>query len=307
MNVQPILTESLVVPPEFERETSNTTEDEQLAESIRQNGVQQPLIIARDGDIYAVIKGTRRLAIAKFLNIPKVPCVVLAVPDGEDPKSYMRKIRFIADEKRQDLLPTQRAELIRTIQESHKMKPSQLAKSLGITPDTLGNYLDVLKYIPAARNAIDAGHIKMHRARAFKGMTPQGQEMILRKHWKDLTESGRSTQLHERLREMYPPAKHPHLYLNPERTAELIARPQQTRKRRVTKNYSADEKKSLIADVKLQEREVAAGQVELKLLKRACMACGTVVAAILRDSTLHDVADVPPETLEELKAFSEAY
>lgn len=307
MNIQDILTDKLVVPPQFKRENSNTQEDEQLTNSIAETGVQQPLVVVREGENFNVIKGTRRLEAARFLGIPKVLCVIMTLAPDADIISFMGQMRVIADEKRQDLLPSQKAEILRTLIDDFGAKRSEIKDALGITTDTIGNYLDILKYIPKARTAIDSGQIKMHAARVFKGMTAGGQEMLLRKHWKDLTAPSRSSQLHEKMRALYPPEKYPALYISPETTAALIARPHTPRNKRVTKRYSSDEKKDLIADASLNKREIEKAHRQGPVYQQACMACSNVVAAILSDPSLHDMEGLDADMLFELKTFAEAY
>lgn len=307
MNVQDILTESLEIVPEFRRESGNTLEDEQLARSIAETGVQQPLIVTPDGDTYKVIKGNRRLDIARHLGIPKLPCVVLRPKEGTDLMSFMGTTRFMADHHRQDLLPSQKATMLRTLIDDFGVTKQEIKDTLGITVDTIGNYLDVLKFIPPVVAAIDKGDIKMHVARAFRAYNPAGQEMLLRRNAKDFTQPTRTHRLQEQLREIYPPGKFRHIYANPDAAAALAEKPKIKRIKRVTKNYSPDEKKKLIADATLNEREINKLEREGKAIKAACMACSTAISAILRDEELHDLDGLDENMMLEFEAVDDAY
>src|SRR5690348_2086938 len=108
---------SIGVPAQVSRPRPNRQEDDVLFRSIRQGGIQQPLVVLAVGNSYQLIDGSRRLDAARALGLPKVPAVV-DVPSGEvDSESYGRRIRFILDEHRQDLLPSQKAELIVKLKE----------------------------------------------------------------------------------------------------------------------------------------------------------------------------------------------
>lgn len=306
MKTREIRIDHLVTPAEFQREQTNTREDEQLTASIRNSGIQQPLVVvaSEDEENFEVIDGTRRLAIARSLGIPKLLCVVREVPDKEDRVPWMRMLRFIIDEKRQDLLPSQRADIIRHVMDKLGMSRQQVADYLGISSDTIGNYLAIHGFIPQARTAIDSGRIKVHAARALVGMTEAGQEMVLRKHEKEFQVPTRSTELHRRLRSLYPPEKHPTLYKDAKQTAALMARP---RTKRVTKNMSHEEKSKLINDVSMQQAELETNKEELKRIHAACVAAAVPIQAIVNNPRLHDVKLVSPAELAELKEFLKNY
>lgn len=305
MNTALLPTKSLVVPPEFLRETTHSTEDDQLLDSIKKGGVQQPLIVLRFGDGYRVIKGTRRLAAALTLGIPKVPCVVEEVPEGQDPLAYARRIRFITDEHRQDLLPSQRAEIIERLKADMKFTNEDVAAYLGVVPDTVTNWTAPLRYIPEVRDVIDDGRLTMRAARVFVGLTEKGQRHILREHLKELTGEG-TGMVHKKLRKLYSPAAHPEFYRDKEKAVARLTRTQP--KNRAPRSYSADEKRQLLNNVELKENELLDGKEEAKALREEIEAAIPIIAAIQRNRSLREyVAQKYPDMVDELKAFEDAY
>lgn len=307
MNIQLLPTQSLVVPPEFVREATNATEDAQLMASVKKTGIQQPLIVLRFGDTYRVVKGTRRLGVAVLLNIPKVLCVVDEVPEGEDAESYARKIRFSLDEHRQDLLPTQRAQIIHQIMNQMGISKTDFAADLGVVPDTITNWLAPLSYVPEVQQAIDNGTVTMHAARVFSGLSEKGQRHILTKHRAELASDTGKSRLHKSLRKQYAPNAHPDFYVEPQKAVQRLAGQSKTR-RRSPRAYTADEKKTLLNSVELKENELLDGKEEAKELRAQIEAAIPIVAAIQRNRPLRDyVAKHYPAMVEELKAFADAY
>lgn len=131
-----IRTDAIDVPKEYQR-TPSLIEDDALRKSIEGHGIQQPLVVISTGnDRYSLIDGFRRLEIARFLDLKSVPCVVDQLPEGADASDYQNRMRFVLDEHRQDLLPSQRANLIRKMQTMFQMTQAAVATYLGIDPGT---------------------------------------------------------------------------------------------------------------------------------------------------------------------------
>jgi ParB/RepB/Spo0J family partition protein len=296
--------ESIGVPAEASRPRPNRLEDEVLLRSIRQGGVQQPLVVLAVGHGYQLVDGSRRLQAARSLGLPKVPAVV-DVPTGDlDPESYGRRIRFILDEHRQDLLPSQKAELIVKLKEAMGLNNGQMATYLGVDPDSITNWLAGRRYIPEVVRAIDVGALTMQQAKALEGMGEEGQRVVWKKHSEELMEARGGS--HRRIREQYPPSKFPQYYINPERRAAILSRGKRPGSGARSKaSYTAEEKKKLLASVEMKEAELAELKEEMAQSKREIAAASPIVAALLRNAKLR--ALVPEEMLPELERFAESY
>jgi ParB/RepB/Spo0J family partition protein len=301
MNVQDILTSKIHAPAEFKRE--KTREDEQLRASIRASGVEQPLVVLASEGVYKVIKGTRRLAIAKELDIPKLPCVILTLPAGADEMAFMRKERFRIDEHRQDLLPTQRAELVEEIKRAHGFTNPQVATYLGVVPDTIANWTDILKYDKQIQKAVDEGKVKLSALRPLRAIKPEEQLPLFLRHQDEFSNTGATKKLQKRFDHEYSPEKKPELYAKPKVSAAIRSRPKKAR--RVTKNYSHVEKKKLIDSLEMQEAEQAANRQEIREFREKNAACIPLIAAIIRNKNLW--ALVPEEMRAELTVWAQKY
>lgn len=296
--------DAILVSEEASRPRPSKVEDDVLMRSVQQGGIQQPLVVLSSGDKYHLVDGSRRLAVARALGIPKVPCVVDTPPQGVDVEHYGRRIRFILDEHRQDLLPSQKAELILKLKEHMGLNNGQMAAYLGVDPDSITNWLAIRRYIPEVVRAIDAGGLTMQQAKAMEGMGEEGQRTVWKKHGEELSQARGGS--HRRIRELYPPQKFPEYYVDPDRRAAILARGKKgPGKEKARASYTADEKKKLLASVEMREAELAELREEAAQAKREIGAASPVIAALLRTPKLR--ALIPEEMLPELERFAETY
>jgi ParB/RepB/Spo0J family partition protein len=303
MDVQLIPVSKIDVPSEYQRDESKVRDDI-VRKSIKEAGVQQAVVVVPNGSRYTLVKGSRRIRFAKELGIPKVPAVVDSVPKGEDPERYRDRLRFVLDKCRQDLKPSQKAEVVTTLKTMFGMTHRQIAAYLGIVPDSVRNWLAPTKYIAPIVQAIDAGTLTMQSARVFDGLSPDGQAAVWKDHARELVSTD-GKKLHKQLRKQYPPDKFGTYYRDANLTTERLTRKGGTRKAKPRPNISTDEKKKLLRSFELREAELQEFQEELKTLKAEINASIAPISAILRSEKL--LAMVPQEMREELQVFAEKY
>lgn len=302
----------LIVIPEFMRDSYDTAKDQQLADEIRasKDGVELPLLILRDEEGDFIIKGTRRKFGAMKIGTPKVPCIVRTLPPGRDRVEFMTKLRMVAN-KWQDLTPTQRAKLIKWVQDNLGMSKEDIRQELNLrSTDTIGNWLQPLQFIEPVRAALDKGIIKPHAARIFVGLNERGQEYLLEHHVKELAGSEGKGELHKRLRATYPPSKHPEFYVDPEDAQRRLAVKQsRTRKRRQNAPASVDEKKLMLASVEMKDSEMEDNKRDIKRFNaRRDAACVLVGASVNDEKRKAYVEKVHGETMViELEMWAKAH
>lgn len=112
----------------------------QLAVSIRQNGIMQPLIVRRSERGYQLIAGERRLRAAKLVNLEQVPCIVL---DREDKQSAIMAI--LENIQRADLNYLEEAMAIKRLIDHYGLTQEEAASKLGIAQSTVANKLRLLR------------------------------------------------------------------------------------------------------------------------------------------------------------------
>jgi len=303
--VLPVRIDRITIP-EFVERTDSKVRDDLLRKSIEQGGIQQPLVLVPYGDSLLLAKGRRRLLIARALGHATVPAVLEPAPDGVDPETHARRLRFVLTFHRQDLVPSQKGEIVHTLKERFGMTNAAVAAYLGIAPDSVTNWLSVKHYIPAVVAAMDANALTMNAARVFDGMTEEGQRDVWKKHGKQLL-TGDAFAMHRELRAKYPPDLFPRYYRQPELIAQRLATARKQGRRKSTKRrgITSAEKRRLLNSVDLRETELRDGKEELKRLKAEIQAAIVPIGAILRNDEL--LARLPEEIREEFQRFGEVY
>jgi ParB/RepB/Spo0J family partition protein len=292
------------VPDKYRRH-GNVVEDDKLRQSIERTGIQQPLVISQlSNGKYVLIDGYRRLEVAKFLKMSEVPCVIDELPEGVPAEEYRDRMRFILDEHRQDLFPSQRALLIKTLQRNFTMNNKQVGEYLGVDATTIGNWLMVDSYIPEVVKAIDANEITQHAARVFDGMTESGQKRIWKSHRDDL-KTVAPTKLHRDLREKYHPEDHPQFYRQPEKVTRKLNRVKRKRVAHRRPVITKTEKQLLFNDIQLREAEFRDAEKDLEQFKLEITLATRIIRAILQNDKL--CALVPLEMRGDLGRFAEIY
>ena len=300
--------DDLIVPKEIEQAKSKSSKvnDEILQNSIRLTGIQQPLIvITLDSSRYYLIDGIRRLNVAKSLEIDEVPCVVdHGVDDVKDRVEYQNRIRFILDEHRQDLLPTQRAKLIRQLQKTFDMTSRQVGLYLGVTSGTIANWRLIEKVIPEMQESIDRGELKIHTARAFASMTEKGQKEVWEKHF-DAATTMSGELLHKWIRETYPPGTRADMYVAPEKVIQQLNRDNPDRKGKKRAKVSSNKKASLEKDLESKKLEIEDKKAQIKSLEEDVNAAIPIIEALRDDKELWE--SLPKAVHADFEEFADRY
>jgi ParB/RepB/Spo0J family partition protein len=291
--------------PDKYRRSGDVVEDDKLRHSIERTGIQQPLVVSKLNDgKFVLIDGFRRLEVAKYLKHLQVPCVIDDLPKGVPPEEYRDRIRFILDEHRQDLFPSQRASLIKTLMANFKMNNKEVGEYLGVDATTIHNWLVVGKLIPEVQKAVDSGQITEHSARVFDGMTDTGQKRIWRDKKADFKKLS-GGKLHQDIRKKYHPNENPDFYCKPERVAMKLKRKKQKRASVSRPKISASEMEMLSKDVELREAELKDAEKDLKEIKHEISLAVNVIRPIIQNEKLFQL--VPADIKPQLKRFAEIY
>jgi len=296
---------SAIKVPDKYRRRGNVVEDDKLRQSIERTGIQQPLVLSYIGDgKYVLIDGYRRLEVAKYLKMKDAPCVIDEVPRGVAPEDYRDRMRFILDEHRQDLVPTQRATLIKMLKKNFDMTNRQVGEYLGVDPVTISNWLMIASYIPEVARAVDEEVITQHAARIFDGMTNTGQEKLWQAHHREL--AGTSAQkIHRTLRDKYNPKDFPNFYQRPERVIKQLERKQGKRSGKRRPVMTRAKKETLSSDIELKEAELRDAKKDLDQYKLEITLAARIIRAIVQNDKLRSL--IAPVELEEFERFAEIY
>ena len=135
---------------------------QELARSIRANGVIQPIVVRKAGDWYEIIAGERRWRAAQLAGILRVPAVVRDVPDGK-----LLETALIENIQREDLNPIEEAAAYHRLVQEFKLTQEQIADEVGKDRSSIANYMRLLKLPEEIRSEIASGALSMGHARAL--------------------------------------------------------------------------------------------------------------------------------------------
>ena len=139
---------------------------DELAASIEEKGILQPLIVRRmGGGKYELIAGERRFRAATQIHLEKVPVVVKEVESNE-----ILELALIENLQREDLNPIEEALAYKELIGQYQYTQDELAKRLGKDRSTIANMLRLLKLPEGVRAHIISGQISMGHARAILGV-----------------------------------------------------------------------------------------------------------------------------------------
>ena len=134
----------------------------ELADSIRQHGVLQPLSVRRVGVGYELIAGERRLRAAQMAGLAEIPCIVMNMDDRESGMAAM-----VENLQRQDLDFIEEAWGISSLMQNWAMSQEQAAKLLGKSQSAIANKLRLLRHSSPVLTAIREAGLTERHARAL--------------------------------------------------------------------------------------------------------------------------------------------
>lgn len=159
----------------FDEESLN-----ELAESIREHGLLEPLLVKKNEDKYEIICGERRFRAAKIAGLATIPCLVRDVLAQD---AYA--IALIENIQREDLNPLEYANALMQMQKECEMTQEDLAKTLGKSRTSITNYLRLNNLDESVKKALSENLIDMGHAKVILGLDPELQatacEVVVKK------------------------------------------------------------------------------------------------------------------------------
>ena len=152
-------------------------DDEKIAElatSIKENGLIQPLIVRKYNRNYQIIAGERRYRACKLAGLKTVPCIIKDIDDKQ-----MDTYAIIENIQREDLTPIEEANAYKTLIDTYGMSQTELANKVGKKQSTIANKLRLLKLSDEVKDALKSKQITERHARAMLSLQPEKQEEVL--------------------------------------------------------------------------------------------------------------------------------
>jgi ParB family chromosome partitioning protein len=156
----------LLRPNPFQPRTAiDETKIEELARSIRANGVIQPIVVRRASDGYEIVAGERRWRASQRAGLLKVPVVVRDIPDDR-----LLAAALIENIQREDLNPVEEAHAYRRLADEYHLTQEQIADAVGKDRSSVANYLRLLRLPQEVLAGLGSGSLSMGHARALLGL-----------------------------------------------------------------------------------------------------------------------------------------
>ena len=146
----------------------------ELAQTLREEGLLQPIIVREDGEEYEIIAGERRFRAAQSLGWEKIPAIVNNLSDQQT-----ASLALIENLQREDLNPIDEATAYENLMELNSLTQAQLAKDIGKSQSYVANKLHLLKLDPQIQEALASGAITARHGRALLALSSDQQKQAL--------------------------------------------------------------------------------------------------------------------------------
>lgn len=147
------------------RKNFNDDSLNELAASIEENGVIQPILVQRKGEGYMIIAGERRWRAARIAGLSVIPAIVRELSDRE-----VMEQALIENIQREDLNPIEEASAMQNLLKNHKLTQEQLAKKLGKPRATIANTLRILNLDESLQEFVSRGDLSEGHAKVILGL-----------------------------------------------------------------------------------------------------------------------------------------
>ena len=141
-----------------------------LAESIRRQGIMQPVVVRRQGAEFQLIAGERRWRAAQEAGLQEIPAVIREASDSE-----AAALALVENLQREDLNPLEEAKAFSNLIEHFDLTHQQVGEAVGRSRAAVSNSLRLLSLPAVVKELLDQGRIEMGHARALLALDESGQ------------------------------------------------------------------------------------------------------------------------------------
>jgi len=170
--------EQIVPNPQQPRKHFDEKSLNELAQSIRAQGVLQPLVVRRHPELpnqYELVAGERRWRAIKQIDVAQVPVVLRNVSDNE-----ILEVSLLENIQRENLTVIEEAQSYHDLLQIHGYTQEELAKKLGRDRSTIANMLRLLQLPSALKNDLETGRITSGHARSILSLPNEGVQLEMR-------------------------------------------------------------------------------------------------------------------------------
>ena len=183
-----------LAPSDYQpRAMMDTARLDELAASIRANGVIQPIVVRKTAEGYRIIAGERRWRAAQKAGLTRVPVVVKEVT-GPDAQGRLLQMALIENIQREDLNAIEEAKAYRRLADEFSLTQDAIAAAVGKDRATIANTLRLLKLPDELQNDLSAGALTMGHARAILALASEALQVRVAREVKTRGLSVRETE-----------------------------------------------------------------------------------------------------------------
>lgn len=153
---------SIVTNPDQPRKSFDETQLSELSDSIKQNGVLQPILVRKKGEKYEIVAGERRYQASKLAGLKGIPAIVREIDDAE-----VFQLALIENLQRSDLTPIEEARGYRQLLDTKGLTQEGLAKILSKSRSAIANTLRLMDLPQEVQDMMEEGQITAGHARAI--------------------------------------------------------------------------------------------------------------------------------------------
>ena len=168
--IEHIAVGKLIVNPFQPRKIFNEEALKELAESIKEHGIIQPIVVRKKEKKYEIIAGERRFRAAKLAGLKEVPAIVKEMTEQQ-----MMEVAILENLQREDLTPIEEAEAYSSLIDNLNFTQDALAKRLGKSRPHIANHIRLLQLPEDVRQLMNEGVLSMGHGRALLGLKDKGR------------------------------------------------------------------------------------------------------------------------------------
>lgn len=187
---------------------------EELAQSISEYGLIQPIVVTKKDGYYSIIAGERRWRASKIAGKTEIPAII-----REDDEKINSEISLIENMQREDLNPVEKAMGIKTLIDNYGMSQEEVAKKLGKGRSTVANWVRVLNLEPRVLEMAKEGKITEGHCKALLAITDPEKQYQTAIHMLERNQTVRQIEKKAKIKETTEEQKRNHvLYKSIENT-----------------------------------------------------------------------------------------
>lgn len=143
---------------------------EELAQSVKENGIVQPVVVRKNGDRYQLVAGERRWRAAQIAGLSKIPAIVKDVSEEK-----LLELALVENIQRQELNPIEEAKAYKRLIEKFGLTQETIAKRVGKDRTVIATHLRLLKLPEGIQTLIEEGKITVGHAKML--LTVEGEDL----------------------------------------------------------------------------------------------------------------------------------